>query len=50
MLKDVDDISFNFFTARDVVRHRLVQRVVKAYEAFEELNKDAKGGQSGPRG
>ena len=39
VLKDVEDISFNFFTARDVVRHRLVQRVVKAYEAFEDLNR-----------
>lgn len=39
VLKDVEGISFNFFTARDVVRHRLVQRVVKAYEAFEDLNR-----------
>ena len=33
VLKDVDGISFTFFTPRDVVRHALVQRIVEAYEA-----------------
>ena len=33
VLKDVDGISFTFFTARDVVRHPLVQRIVRAYES-----------------
>ena len=33
VLKDVEGISFTFFTARDVVRHPLVQRIVRAYEA-----------------
>lgn len=32
VLKDVDGVSFTFFTARDVVRHPLVQRIVTAYE------------------
>jgi phosphate starvation-inducible PhoH-like protein len=32
VLKDVEGISFTFFTARDVVRHPLVQRIVTAYE------------------
>ncbi|HEY2396305.1 MAG TPA: PhoH family protein [Rudaea sp.] len=32
VLHDVDGISFTFFTARDVVRHPLVQRIVRAYE------------------
>ncbi|NIP73834.1 MAG: PhoH family protein [Gammaproteobacteria bacterium] len=32
VLKDVEGISFAFFSARDVVRHPLVQRVVAAYE------------------
>jgi phosphate starvation-inducible PhoH-like protein len=36
VLKDVDGISFTFFTARDVVRHPLVQRIVLAYEAYEK--------------
>ncbi len=35
VLKDVKGVSFTFFSARDVVRHPLVQKVVKAYEAYE---------------
>jgi len=35
VLKDVKGIRFCFFTARDVVRHPLVQRIVRAYEAEE---------------
>jgi phosphate starvation-inducible PhoH-like protein len=35
VLKDVDGASFCFLTARDVVRHPLVQRIVTAYEAEE---------------
>ena len=38
VLKDVDGISFTFFTARDVVRHPLVQRIVRAYETHAEIN------------
>jgi phosphate starvation-inducible protein PhoH and related proteins len=30
----IDGISFVFFDERDVVRHKLVQQIVKAYEAF----------------
>ena len=36
VLKGVDGISFTFFKAADVVRHPLVQRIVTAYESFEE--------------
>ncbi len=36
VLRDVDGISFTIFTAKDVVRHPLVQRIVRAYEAREE--------------
>lgn len=35
VLRDVDGISFTFFTAKDVVRHTLVAKIVRAYEAFE---------------
>jgi phosphate starvation-inducible PhoH-like protein len=35
VLRDVDGVSFSFFTSRDVVRHALVQRVVEAYEGYE---------------
>ncbi|MDX1655242.1 MAG: PhoH family protein [Candidatus Competibacteraceae bacterium] len=38
VLKDVDGISMTFFSARDVVRHPLVQRIVNAYARFEEDN------------
>ena len=33
VLRAVDGISFTFFTAHDVVRHPLVARIVRAYEA-----------------
>ena len=36
VLKDVDEVSFTFFTARDVVRHPLVQQIVTAYERHPE--------------
>jgi phosphate starvation-inducible PhoH-like protein len=32
VLRDVADVGFTWFTARDVVRHPLVQRIVEAYE------------------
>jgi phosphate starvation-inducible PhoH-like protein len=35
VLANVDGISFTFFNARDVVRHPVVQRVVRAYDDFE---------------
>ncbi len=36
VLRDVDGVSFTFFTAHDVVRHPLVQRIVRAYEKRDE--------------
>jgi phosphate starvation-inducible protein PhoH and related proteins len=39
VLKEVEGISFTFFTARDVVRHPLVQRIVLAYEAYDKKHK-----------
>jgi phosphate starvation-inducible protein PhoH and related proteins len=35
VLKDIDEITFTFFRARDVVRHPLVQEIVKAYDTHE---------------
>ena len=32
VLREVEGVSFTFFTPKDVVRHQLVQRIVKAYE------------------
>ncbi|MDT8407114.1 MAG: PhoH family protein [Methylococcales bacterium] len=36
VLRDVEGISFTFFSAKDVVRHPLVQRIVQAYDAYEQ--------------
>jgi len=36
VLKDVEGISFTFFGVRDVVRHPLVQRIVAAYDRYEQ--------------
>ncbi len=36
VLKDVEGISFTFFGIRDVVRHPLVQRIVAAYDKYEQ--------------
>lgn len=35
ILKDVEDIGFMYFQTTDVVRHKLVQDIIKAYERFE---------------
>ena len=40
VLRGVDGISFTFFTSRDVVRHPLVAKIVRAYEAFEQANEE----------
>jgi len=38
VLRGVDGISFIHFDERDVVRHSLVQRIVKAYERHNEMS------------
>ncbi len=35
ILEGVEGIRFVYFTHRDVVRHRLVQQIIKAYEKYE---------------
>lgn len=39
VLKDVKGLEFTFFNPRDVVRHPLVQRIVRAYESSEETER-----------
>ena len=39
VLKNIDDIAFCRLTSRDVVRHPLVQRIVRAYEDYEKTMK-----------
>ncbi len=36
VLDNVNGISFTHFTSKDVVRHPIVQRIVEAYDAFEQ--------------
>lgn len=36
VLDKVEGISFSFFTAKDVVRHSIVQRIVEAYDKAED--------------
>lgn len=36
VLRDVPGISFTYFKAKDVVRHPLVQRIVEAYDRYEQ--------------
>jgi phosphate starvation-inducible protein PhoH and related proteins len=46
ILDDVDDISFNRLTAHDVVRHKLVGKIVAAYDEFDaraEKRSDKRG-------
>lgn len=41
VLRDVESISFTFFEPRDVVRHRIVARILEAYEASERLEDES---------
>ena len=36
ILEEVDDIAIHTFTDKDVVRHKLVQQIIRAYEKFEK--------------
>ncbi len=50
-LSDVDAVSFFHFTERDVVRHPLVGRIVRAYDIrereIERVKREAEGGAAG---
>ncbi len=38
IIEGIEGIRFVYFTNRDVVRHRLVQQIIRAYEAYEETH------------
>ena len=40
VLKNIDGIGITRFNEKDVVRHRLVQDIIRAYEKSEEERKD----------
>jgi len=42
ILKGIKGIEFVFFTGKDVVRHPLVQKIIKAYEAKGQNGEDRK--------
>ncbi len=42
VLRGVNGISFTFFTAKDVVRHPLVARIVQAYDARDESSSNSR--------
>ena len=42
VLSKIDDIAFCNLTSKDVVRHPLVQKIVKAYEEYEHKQERAK--------
>lgn len=43
ILKEIDDIALVTFTEKDVVRHRLVQNIIKAYEQYYERREKPNG-------
>lgn len=43
VLGKVEDIGFSYLTNQDVVRHPLVQKIVKAYDQFEQKQSTPKG-------
>ncbi|MHA6512042.1 PhoH family protein [Tessaracoccus sp. Z1128] len=43
ILDGVEDIEFCTLTSRDVVRHRLVGRIVAAYDQYESLSTERRG-------
>ena len=38
ILDGIEDIAIHKFTERDVVRHKLVQKIILAYEKYEKSN------------
>ena len=42
ILSGVDDICVHTFTDLDVVRHKLVQRIIRAYEKYENTEREKK--------
>jgi len=49
VLSEVDDISFTFFKAKDVVRHPLVQKIVTAYQQREDDEAQSLAAQQNPQ-
>ncbi len=39
ILKDIPDIAIHFLTDKDIVRHSLVQKIIRAYEEYDKEHK-----------
>ncbi len=50
VLSKIDDLGFAYLTGQDVVRHPLVQKIVKAYDAFEDRQKQYERTTQGQKG
>ena len=48
VLSGVEGLSFDFFRAEDVVRHPVVARIVRAYEAFDSQQKQLQNSNENP--
>jgi phosphate starvation-inducible PhoH-like protein len=46
VLSGIEGIHFSYFTEKDVVRHELVQKIIRAYES-EVREKNHQGGGAG---
>ncbi len=49
LLSDIEGISFCYFTEVDVVRHPLVQKIIRAYDRYDEERKAQKEAQQAQR-
>lgn len=47
VVEGLDDIAIHHFTDRDVVRHKLVQSIIRAYEKYEKERVEARNRKSG---
>ena len=46
ILRDIPGIGKVEFGKKDIVRHQLVQRIVEAYQAYDEANKELRAQES----
>jgi len=42
ILKEVEGIKFVYLTEEDVIRHELVQRVIRAYESYQQSTSETR--------
>jgi phosphate starvation-inducible PhoH-like protein len=46
ILDGVQDVHFSTLTSKDVVRHKLVSRIVEAYDKFDVRSRDDRNGRA----